>query len=350
MSKEVQEILLDLKRKIVKPIYFLQGEEPFYIDQISDFIENNIVDESLREFDQTILYGKDTDMGTIIGSAKRYPMMSEYQVVIVKEAQNLKEFSAKSSGDDEKPDGKQKNLLAAYIDQPQPSTVLVFCHKYKSIDKRSSIYKALQKKAIVFESKKLYDNQVPQWVTTFLDTKKYKINPRATQLIADSLGNDLSKIANELEKLMINVPAGTEISFEHIQQNIGISKDYNVFELHDALGKKDVLKANRIVNYFSQNTKDHPFVMTVASLYGYFNKILLAHFAPDKSRAGLASALGINPFFVQDYERAMAQYNTAKLKSIFALLREYDGKSKGIENVSNDDGELLKEMVFKILH
>ncbi len=350
MNKEVQDLLLDLKRKILKPIYFLQGEEPYYIDYISDYIEQNIVDESLREFDQTIVYGKDTDMGTIIGSAKRFPMMSDFQVVIVKEAQNLKDFASKSSGDDDKADGKQKSFLAAYIDQPQPSTVLVFCHKYKSIDKRSALYKALQKKAIVFDSKKLYDNQLPQWITNYLDTKKYKINPRATQLIADSLGNDLSKIANELDKLMINVPSSQEINLEHVQQNIGISKDYNVFELHDAIGKRDVLKANKIVTYFAQNPKDHPFVMTVASLYGYFNKILLGHFSPDKSRAGLASALGVNPFFVQDYERAMAQYNTAKLKSIFAMLREYDGKSKGIENVSVQDGELLKEMVFKILH
>jgi DNA polymerase III subunit delta len=350
MSKEVQEILLDLKRRILKPVYFLQGEEPFYIDQIADYIENNIVDESLREFDQTILYGKDTDMNSIIGAAKRYPMMSDYQVIIVKEAQNLKEFAAKGSADDDKPEGKQKNFLVSYIDQPQPNTVLVFCHKYKSIDKRSAIYKALQKKAVVFESKKLYDNQVPQWINQFLETKKYKINPRACQLISDYLGNDLSKIANELDKLMINVPESAEISVDHIQQNIGISKDYNVFELHDALSKKDVLKANRIANYFSENAKEHPFVMTAASLYGYFNKILLAHFAPDKSRAGLASALGINPFFVQDYERAMAQYNTAKLKSIFSLLREYDGKSKGIDNVSNNDGALLKEMLYKILH
>ncbi len=350
MNKEVQDILLDLKRKILKPIYFLQGEEPYYIDYISNYIEQNIVDESLREFDQSILYGKDTDMGTIIGAAKRFPMMSDYQVVIIKEAQNLKDFAGKGSSDEDKSDAKQKSFLVAYIEQPQPSTVLVFCHKYKSIDKRSAIYKALQKKAVVLESKKLYDNQLPQWITTYLDAKKYKINPRATQLIADSLGNDLSKIANELDKLMINVPESQEINLEHVQQNIGISKDYNVFELHDAIGKRDVLKANRIANYFAQNPKDHPFVMTVSSLYGYFNKILLGHFAPDKSRSGLATALGVNPFFVQDYERAMTQYNSAKLKSIFAMLREYDGKSKGIENVSVQDGELLKEMIFKILH
>jgi DNA polymerase III subunit delta len=349
MNKEVQDILLDLKRKIVKPIYFLNGEEPYYIDLISDYIEHTIIDESLREFDQTVLYGKDTDMNQIISAAKRYPMMSEYQVLIVKEAQNLKELGAKGS-DDEKTDTKQKNILSTYLDQVQPSTILVFCYKYKTLDKRSAIYKALQKKAVVFESKKLYDNQIPQWIQQYLDQKKYKINLRATQLIADYLGNDLSKIANELDKLMINVSVETEISVEHVQQNIGISKEYNVFELQDALGRRDILKANKIIHYFGQNPKDNPLVLILASLYGYFNKILLAHFAPDKSKAGLASALGVNPYFVADYERAMMNFNTAKLKQVFSILREFDGKSKGLDNASTDDAGLLKEMIFKILN
>ncbi len=356
--KEVTQILTDLKRKIFKPIYFLSGEEAYYIDMVSDYIEKNVLDESEQEFNQTILYGKEADMNTIISAAKRFPMMSEYQVIIVKEAQNLKELGKGSgSGDDDddsdapaKKTSGSANALVAYLQQPQTSTILVFCYKYKTLDKRSTIYKSLQKNHVFLETKKLYDNKIPEWITEFVQEHKFKISPKASYLLAESLGNDLSKIANEVEKLFINLKEGEEITLELVQDNIGISKEFNVFELQDAIAKKDILKANRIINYFSANEKEHPAVMTLSSLYGYFTKVLLYHFAPDKSKFVVAQVLGVNPFFVDGYVTAAKNYNTAKLKSIFSYLKEYDLKTKGVDNTGVNNGELMKELMFKILH
>ena len=355
--KEVTQILTDLKRKIFKPIYFLSGEEAYYIDMVSDYIEKNVLDESEQEFNQTILYGKEADMNAIISAAKRFPMMSEYQVIIIKEAQNLKEFGKGSGGDDDddsdaptKKSSGSANALVAYLQQPQTSTILVFCYKYKTLDKRSTIYKSLQKNHVFLETKKLYDNKIPEWITEFVQENKFKISPKASYLLAESLGNDLSKIANEIEKLFINLKEGEEITLELVQDNIGISKEFNVFELQDALAKKDILKANRIINYFSANEKEHPAVMTLSSLYGYFTKVLLYHFAPDKSKFVVAQVLGVNPFFVDGYVNAAKNYNTAKLKSIFSYLKEYDLKTKGVDNIGVNNGELMKELMFKILH
>jgi len=349
---DFKEIMLDLKRKIYKPVYFLHGEEAYFIDEISNYIEQNVLDETEKGFNQTILYGRDTDLSSVVGLAKGFPMMGERQVVIVKEAQTLKDFAKVSSEDGESTKSKKsssdKNPLAAYLDNPQPATILVFCYKYKKLDARSSLSKAIAKQAVLFESKKLYDNKIADWITSYLKDKKYAINPQAAALLAEYLGNDLSKIVNEMGKLFISLPEGSEITIDHIQENIGLSKDFNVFELQDALGKKDVMKANRIVHYFAANPKDNPLVMTNASLYNYFQKILLYHFVPDKSKA--ASALGVNPFFMQGYQTAARNYNTAKLKNVFTYLRECDLRSKGVDNVSTEDGELLKEMVFKILH
>ena len=354
--KEVNQILTDLKRKIFKPVYFLSGEEAYYIDLISDYIEKNALDESEQEFNQTILYGKDVDMETILSAAKRFPMMSEHQVVIVKEAQNLKELGKSSGGDDEEDDapakksGSSSNALAAYLQQPQTSTILVFCYKYKTLDKRSTTYKSLQKNHVFLETKKLYYNQLPEWITTFVQEKKFKIGVKASFLLSEFLGNDLSKITNEVEKLFINLKEGDEITAELVMDNIGISKEFNIFELQDALAKKDILKANRIINYFSANEKEHPAVMTLSSLYGYYSKILLYHFSPDKSKFAAAQALGVNPFFVDGYAKAAQNYGTAKLKAIFGYLKEYDLKTKGVDNAGVNNGELMKEMIFKILH
>lgn len=348
---EFKEIMLDLKRKLYKPVYFLHGEESYFIDEIANYIEQNVLDETEKGFNQTVLYGRDTDLASIVSLAKGFPMMGERQVVIVKEAQTLREFAKKEAEGGETSKAKKggdKNPLAAYLENPQPATVLVFCYKYKKLDARSSLSKALAKEAVLFESKKLYDNKVPDWITSYLKDRKYSITPHASALLAEYLGNDLSKIANELGKLFISIPQGSEITIDHIQDNIGLSKDFNVFELQDAIGKKDALKANRIVQYFAANPKDNPLIMTTASLYGYFQKILLYHFVPDKSKA--ASALGVNPYFIQGYQNAARNYPTAKLKHIFGYLRECDLKSKGIDNASTEDGDLLKEMVFKILH
>ncbi len=352
--KEVNQILLDLKRKIFKPIYFLCGEEAYYIDKISDYIEHNVLEEADRSFNQTIVYGKDSDLVSILGLAKQFPMMSEYQVVIVKEAQNLKELNKSAAGDDDSGKSSANTNGAAqllhYVNAPQTSTILVFCYKYKSIDKRSALAKAIQKQAVFLETAKLYDNQLPDWISTYVSEKGYKVGPKATFLMAEFLGNDLSKIVNEIDKLVINIPAGNEISAELVQDNIGISKDYNVFELQDALAKKDIVKANRIINYFAANEKEHPLVMTLSSLYGYFSKILKFHFLPDKSKFAAAQGLGVNPFFVEGYAKAAANYSTGKLKNIFSYLKEYDLKSKGVENSNVSHGELMKELIFKILH
>lgn len=355
MSKEFNQIALDIKRRLFKPVYFLCGEEPYYIDQISDSIEKSVLDESEKEFNQTIVYGKDTDLASILSLAKQFPMMSEYQVVIVKEAQNIKELNKSAESDDDEDSGKAKNSNAsaqflAYVQSPQPTTILVFCYKYKTLDKRSAIAKAIQKNAVYAEFSKLYDNQVPDWINNYVKEKKYTINPKASFLLSEFLGSDLSKISNEIDKLVINLQAGSEITAESVQDNIGISKEYNIFEFQDALAKKDVLKANRIVNYFAANEKEHHPVMITGSLYNYFSKILKYHFLPDKSKFTAAQALGVNPFFVEGYARAAANYNTGKLKDIFSYLKECDLKTKGVDNHGTPNSELLRELTFKILH
>jgi len=345
---EFNDIISELKKKVYRPIYFLMGEEPYFIDIIADYIETNVLNESEKEFNQTVLYGQDTNAAEIVGAAKRFPMMSEHQVIIVKEAQNIRDLIAK-----EKEGGKSdktKSAFEGYIENPQKSTILVLCYKYKSIDKRTSLAKTIAKNCVLFESKKIYDNQIPDWINNYLKGKDYTVGPKASALLTEYLGTNLSKISNELDKLMINLPTKSEITVEHIQTNIGISKDYNIFELQTAIGKKEVLKANRIVNYFASNAKESPLVVTVASLYGFFCKLLTYHFLTDKSKNTVAAALGVHPFFVGDYERAAKNFSVGKLKAIFGYLREYDLKSKGVDTGSATEGELLKELVFKLLH
>ncbi|MDT8411976.1 MAG: DNA polymerase III subunit delta [Vicingaceae bacterium] len=329
------DILKDLKNKVYHPIYFLSGEEPFYIDLISSFIEKNVLDEAEKEFNQQIIYGKDTDISTIIGAAKRYPMMANHNVVIVKEAQHLV---------------KQIDQLEAYVDNPTKSTILVFCYKYKTLDGRKGITKKLNKKSVFFESKPIYENQVPDWINSYLKEKNYTINPKASFLIAEFLGTDLSKVANELEKLTINIPEGTEINTEMVEKNIGISKDFNMFELNKAIGARDILKANKIINHFAKNEKEHPIQATLAVLYMFFTAILKYHYTKDKSPRSIASALKVNPFFVKDYQVAASNYDIRKAVKVIEYIREYDLKSKGVNNVSSSGGELTKELVFKIMH
>lgn len=331
---EFNAILSDLKKKSYKPVYVLSGDEPYFIDIISSYIEKNVLDDSEKEFNQTILYGRDTDVQTIISEAKRYPMMSDKQVLIIKEAQNVKNIED----------------LDAYIQNPLESTLLVICYKYKTLDKRKAFAKSVAKKGVLFESEKLREYKIPDWIAGYLKEKKYSAAPKSTQMLTEYLGTDLGKIVNELDKLMINLPPGTEITPDHIQTNIGISKDYNTFELNDALSKRDVVKANRIINYFAANSKEHPMPVTMSALFNYFVKVLQYHFVNDKSKESVAKALGVHPFFVQDYVTAARNYPVAKLKSIFAFMREYDMRWKGVDNASADDGELMKELIWKILH
>lgn len=353
--KEVDQILTDLKRKIFKPIYFLSGEEAYYIDEISDYIEAHVLDETEKEFNQTILYGKEIDLISILGFAKQFPMMSEFNVIIVKEAQNLKELNKNSASDETETPSKSSGNIATsqfikYINNPQQSTILVFCYKYKTIDKRGSVAKALKKNAVFIETKKIYDNQIPDWISSYTKEKNYLIGPKASFLLSEFLGADLSKIANEINKLIINLKLGAEITPELIQDNIGISKDFNVFELQSAFSSKNILKANRIINYFAANEKENPAPLILASLFSYFSKILKYHFLNDKNKFAAAQALGVNPFFVEGYAKAAQNYSSLKLKLIFSYLKECDLKSKGVNNSAVNYGELLKELVFKILH
>jgi DNA polymerase-3 subunit delta len=338
----IENILADIKKRAFKPVYFLHGEESYYIDFIADLLEKVVLTEAEKGFNQTILYGKEVDMLTIISTAKRYPMMSDFQLVIVKEAQNIK-FG--------KGDTKDADPFASYLENPLKSTVLVFCHKYGSLDKRLKIAKAIEKNGVLFESKKLYDNQVSEWAMNFVGTKGFKLDTKAGAMVAEYLGNDLSKVANELEKVMINMGDRKTITMDDIQKNVGISKEYNTFEFNTAIAKRDVLKANKIVDYFAANKKENPLVVTIGQLNTYFSKIFTYYYLADKSKSNIASALKINPYFVQEYEQAAKNYNFDKTCQVISLLREYDLKSKGVDSTGNtDEGELLKELVWKILH
>lgn len=330
---EIKQLINELQQKKFKPVYFLMGEEPYYIDKLSEYIEENVLDESQRGFDQLLLYGKDVSMSDVVANAKKYPMIAPLQVIIVKEAQYLK---------------KDLDSLEAYIENPQPTTLLVFCYKYATIDKRTKLYKQLGKVGVVFESKKLYENQIADWIRRLLSGRGYGIQPKAAQLLVDYLGNDLSKISNELDKLAIILPKGTEITALHIEENIGISKDFNNFELRKALAEKDTVKAYRIINYFAQNPKDNPLVVTVNSLFSFFSQLLQYHGLADHSKQNVASALKINPYFVGEYQTAAKNYTMKKASEAIALLREMDVKGKGVNSHASQH-DLLKEFLVKVL-
>ena len=335
MAATYEEVISDLKKRIFKPVYFLAGEEPYYIDLITDYIEENLLAEAEKSFNQVILYGEDITVPAIIDASRRFPMMSSHQVVIVKEAQTLKKIED----------------LGFYLEKPLPSTILVINYKYKTIDKRTKFYKALESQAVYFESPRLRDYQVPAWIERYLMAQGIKTDPNASAMLTEYLGTDLHKIVNELNKLIITLPPGKPvITTALIEKNIGISKDYNNFELQKAVGEKNILKANMIVRYFANNPKDNPITLSIASLFSYFSKLLTYHYLPDKSKNNVAAALRINPYFVRDYEVSASKYNVAKTVQIISLLRTYDMKSKGYGDLSSEPGDLLKELVFKILH
>jgi len=336
MMMSFEQIMTELKRKQYRPVYFLMGEEPYFVDVIVDYIAENVLPEQDKAFNQVVMYGKDTSVEKVLSAAQRFPMMSQHQVVIVKEAQNLKDI----------------DMLQFYMGKPLQSTILVVSYKDK-LNKSSKLYKILDKSkdTTIFESKKLYDYQLPAWITGYLTERGYDIVPAAAALLTEYLGSELSKVANELNKLMITLPVNEKkITLGHIEENIGISKDYNVYELQKVVGEKNVLKANRIINYFAANPKDNPVVMVISSLYSYFVKILKYHYLDDKNPSTVASALSVNPYFVKDYEAAARKYPRNKIIEIISVLREYDLKSKGVGSSSVSDGELMREMIFKILH
>jgi DNA polymerase-3 subunit delta len=332
---EVVKIVNDIKAGNIKPIYFLMGEEPYYIDKLSEYIEANILSEEEKGFNQTVLYGRDVSIEDIISTAKRYPMMADRQVVIVKEAQEL---------------SRTIDKIESYAENPMPSTVLVFCYKYKTLDKRKKATKVLAKNGIVYESKKLYENQVGDWIKRVLAGKKYSIEPKASAMLVEFLGTDLSKINNELEKLQIILPAGSMISAKDIEENIGFSKDYNVFELRKAIGERNQLKAYKIAENFAQNPKDNPIVMTTGLVFGFFIQLLKYHGLKDKNPKNVASVLGVNPFFLKDYDVALKNYPMRKVSQIVTALRDTDIKSKGVGANSLSQADLLREMLYKIFN
>ncbi|MCL7763556.1 DNA polymerase III subunit delta [Polaribacter sp. Z014] len=331
---EIRSIVSEIKKGNIKPIYFLMGDEPYYIDKISDYIEENVLDESEKGFNQQVMYGRDASIEDIVSSAKRYPMMAERQVIIVKEAQDL---------------SRNIEKLVSYAENPQPTTVLVFNYKYKKLDKRKKLHKVIAKTGLVYESKKLYENQVSDWIRRVLSGKKYQIEPKASQMLVEFLGTDLSKISNELDKLMLILPKDTIIDDKHIEDNIGISKDFNNFELRKSVGEKNIVKANRIINYFAENPKNNPLVMTISLLNGFFTQLLLFHGLKDKSKGGVAKALGVSPYFVDEYFLAAKNYPMRKVAQVIAFLRDADVKSKGV-GASQTQKDILKELLFKILH
>lgn len=332
---EARQIVTDIQKGNIKPIYFLMGEEPYYVDKISDFIAENILTEEERGFNQMTIYGRDSNIDDIVSNAKRYPMMAERQVVIVKEAQDLSRTIEK---------------LVDYAENPQPTTVLVVCYKYKKIDKRKKLHKAIAKTGVIFEGKRMYENQVGDWIIKTLKARGFGISPKAAQMLVEFLGTDLGKIDNELQKLQLICPEGTTISPEIIEQNIGISKDFNNFELRKAIGEKDTLKAHRIINYFAQNPKDNPMVVTVSLLFSYFSQILQYHGLSDKSKGAVAKQLKVNPYFVSDYVNAARNYPMKKVSHAISLLQETDVKSKGVGAANVSQGDLLKELLVKIMN
>ncbi|HBI39342.1 MAG TPA: DNA polymerase III subunit delta [Tenacibaculum sp.] len=332
---EVTHLINDIKNGNYKPIYFLMGEEPYYIDKISEYIENCVLNESEKEFNQLVMYGRDVSIEEIVSAAKRFPMMSNHQVIIVKEAQDL---------------SRTIDKIESYASQPQPSTILVFNYKYKKLDKRKKVYKVIAKNGLFFESKKLYENQVSDWIRKVLGGKKYQIEPKAAQMLVEFLGTDLSKINNELEKLVSVLSKETIINPVHIEENIGISKDFNNFELRKAIGSKDVLKANQIIKYFGENPKNNPLVMTISLLNSFFTQLLMHHGLNDKTKASVAKNLGVNPYFVEDYVVASRNYPMRKVSKIITLMRDSDMNSKGVGHSTLTQIDILKELLFKILH
>jgi DNA polymerase-3 subunit delta len=345
-------ILTDLRAKRYYPIYYLMGEEPYYIDLIADYIEQNILTEEEKEFNQTVVYGKDADMATIINAAKRYPMMAEHQVVIVKEAQLLYD-----KNDDDPMATKSKSadpyeLLSLYLRHPQPSTLLVFCHKHKSLDRRKKVVGEIEKSGVLFESKALNEKLLPHFISTYLKEKKVTIEPKASAMLTEFVGTDLSRMTGELDKLIITLPTESRnITPELVERNIGISKEYNNFELKSALVRKDVAQANRIIKYFEENPKRNPLQMTLALLFSFFANLMLAYYAPEKSEAGVASMLGLkSPFAARDYVAAMQRYSGMQVMRIIGYIRYADARSKGVGGAALSDGEILRELIFRILH
>ena len=327
-----QAIIQEIRSGKYYPIYLLHGEEAYFVDEISTVLENEIIDDALSDFNKTILYGKDAEAEQIVAASRRMPMMSQVQLVLLKEAQQFRSWD---------------NLLV-YLENPQPSTILVFCFKGKKMDGRSKGIKLIKKAGgLIYESKKIYDNQIEDWIASLISKKNKQIDHAAKSLLFEYLGNDLSKIKNEVDKLILSKTDDLPISLNDIEKNIGISKDYNVFEFQKAIGDKNFEKSMKIVKYFGDNPKAGPLVFVIGTVFSFFKKLLIFHRSNAHDKFEIAKALGVNPFFVTDYQRAAKNYSLAEVKSAIALLYSYDLKSKGVDSITSDS-ELLKELTFKL--
>ncbi len=334
------EIVKDIQQGKYAPIYFLQGEETFFIDNIINHIEENALDETQKSFNQVILYGKETDLTTILGTARGYPMMGDRQVVIVKEAQELKGWTRED----------QQTLLMGYLENPLASTILVFGYKYKSIDKRTKVGKAIEKYSVFLNAKKLYDNEVPGWIQSYCGAKKVGIAREAVMMLAENIGNNLQRLANEIDKLTLNIKEGEEITEALVQRYVGISKEYNIFELQKAIGTGNRNKAIKIVNYFASNPANNPMVLTIYSLFTYFSKLLLIHHSNNQNEKALASVIGVNPYFVKEYLVAARNYSLGKVIDNISYLQKADLDSKGIDSATKKDKAVLTELVYKLMN
>ena len=336
--KELELIFKNIKNKEFLPIYFFHGEEAYYIDIAVKALENDVLTEDEKAFNQTVVYGKDTNYNEILSLAKQYPMMGDKQLIIVKEAQDLK-FN-----------DEETKILEKYVENPVESTILVFAHKHKKVDSRKKVFKTLDKAKMLFHSEPVKDYNLAKWIDDEARNLQIKLAPGISQLLADYLGNDLSRIANELNKMKLVLKDGEVLDGKLVETHIGISKEFNVFELQKVLGKKDANTAFKIAYYMGKNPKTNPIVMTIGNLYNFFSNVVLYHTVSHQSPPTIASELGINPYFVKNYAEAARLYPLKFATRIISVLREIDLKSKGLGAVNMDEGELLKEMVYKIIN
>ena len=340
-----RQIIKELEKGIYRPVYYLMGDEPFFIDSISDYIREHALPEEARDFNQIVIYGNDTTMNEVIQRARAYPMGYDRQVIIVKEAQHLMKKDSESGG-------SASDILNSYLLQPQPSTVLVFCHKNGSLDRRKKIVAVIEKNGVLFESKKVKDDALPDFIEEFLAERGLKMSPKGVSMMCESVGADLSRMNGELEKLVTALPEGaTEITPEFIEEHVGVSKDYNIFEFRDAIINKNVLKANKIAAYYESNPKTYPIQLVTAAIFPYFSNLMLAFYAPDKTDRGIADQLDLKSTWgVRDYTTGMRNYTATQTMQIINAIRRYDAKSKGVDATANTGEGLLKELLYLILH
>lgn len=328
-----EKIIAEWKKKVFKPIYWLEGDEPYFIDQVVDYAEHQILTESEEGFNLSVFYGRDADWASVVNACMRYPMFAERQVVLLKEAQHMKDI----------------DKLENYIDNPLKSTIFVVSYKEKKVDGRSKLAKLLKTKGEVLSTKKMYDNQLPEWTNQMIQQHGLSISPKALVLLVDHIGNDLSRIENEIEKLAVNLGARKGITEDDIENYIGISKEFNVFEMQDAIAKKDLAKAIRIIRYFEANPKAAPLLMVLPALYNFFSKVFMIFGVPNADDKAISTAIGVNPYFVKDYVSAARKYDYTGVEKILLLLHQYNLRNVGVQNGGTSEAGLMKEMVVKMM-